>query len=106
METILIKQLTETETESIFTLRVSKKETFRKEMGTVTDYELLQSRIKDSGMTMTAIAKKSGICRPTLCNRLKGRGRFYDYEIEGLAKTLRLTNADRDRIFFAKKVGK
>lgn len=72
----------------------------------MTDYNLLRFKIKDSGMTMTAIANKSGICRPTLANRLKGRGRFYDYEIEGLAKALRLTNAERDKIFFAKEVSK
>ncbi|MDE7322401.1 MAG: hypothetical protein K2N73_06650 [Lachnospiraceae bacterium] len=33
------------------------------------DYQLLNERIKDSGMTMVAIAAKSGMLRETLYNR-------------------------------------
>nr|DAD90500.1 MAG TPA: Protein of unknown function (DUF739) [Myoviridae sp. ctiBE32] len=51
-------------------------------------------------MTKAAIARKSGMERPTLCNRLKGRGHFCDTEIMGLTKALRLTRAERDKIFF------
>ena len=38
--------------------------------------QLLNRKIAESGMTKAAIARKSGMERPTLCNRLKGRGHF------------------------------
>lgn len=62
--------------------------------------QLLNRKIAESGMTKAAIARKSGMERPTLCNRLKGRGHFCDTEIMGLTKALRLTRAERDKIFF------
>lgn len=62
--------------------------------------EQLQEKISDSGMTMVAIAQKSGISRETLYNKLKGQGEFKASEIVGLTKTLRLTTEDRDAIFF------
>ena len=61
--------------------------------------QMLNSKIAESGMTKAAIARKCGMKRPTLCNRLKGRGHFCDTEIMGLTKTLRLTRAERDKIF-------
>lgn len=54
--------------------------------------------MSDSGMTVTAIADKSGICRETLYNRMKN-GDFYASEISALTKTLRLTRKERDDIF-------
>lgn len=62
--------------------------------------ELLQEKISDSGMTMVSIAKKSGISRETLYNKLKGQGEFKASEIIGLTKALRLSTEDRDTIFF------
>ena len=62
--------------------------------------ELLKEEIDNSGMTMVSIATKSGIVRETLYNRLAGKGDFTATEIAGLSKTLRLTKAKRDRIFF------
>ena len=62
--------------------------------------ELLQEKISDSGMTMVAIAQKSGISRETLYNKLKGQGEFKASEIIGLTKALRLSTEDRDAIFF------
>lgn len=63
--------------------------------------ELLDKKIKESGMTMVSIAEKSGIVRETLYNRLCGKGEFTASEIIGLTKALKLTRAERDRIFFA-----
>lgn len=54
----------------------------------LTDFELLNEVIADSGMTMSAIASKSGILRETLYNRLKGVGEFTASEITGLSETL------------------
>lgn len=65
------------------------------------DFEMLRNRIEDSGMTVTSISKKSGILRETLYNRMKGRGEFTASEIVALARTLCLTNEERDKIFFA-----
>lgn len=63
--------------------------------------EMLKKHIQDSGMTMVAIAKKSGILRETLYNRLNGVGEFTAPEITGLSKCLRLTKRERDDIFLS-----
>ena len=65
----------------------------------VTDLERLKAVIDESGMTMKAIAEKSGIVRETLYNRLAGIGEFTAREIVGLTATLHLTNKQRDEIF-------
>ena len=70
----------------------------------MTDFELLREKIRDSGMTMVAIAKKSGILRETLYNRLNGVGDFTASEMMALSETLNLSNNERDEIFFARKV--
>lgn len=70
----------------------------------MTDFNLLKQKINESGMTMVAISEKSGILRETLYNRLKGIGDFTASEMMALSETLRLTNQDRDAIFFAPKV--
>ena len=49
--------------------------------------ELLEQKIKDSGMTMVSIARKSGILRETLYNKLRGYGEFKASEIIGLSRT-------------------
>ncbi len=70
----------------------------------MTDFNLLKQKISESGMTMVAIAEKTGILRETLYNRLKGIGDFTASEMMALSETLRLTNQERDAIFFATKV--
>ena len=70
----------------------------------MTDVELLLSKIKDSGMTMVAIAEKSGIDRATIYNRLKGRGEFTASEIVSLSNVLHLSRSERDDIFLSPKV--
>lgn len=70
----------------------------------MTDFDLLKEKIRDSGMTMVAISKKSGILRETLYNRLKGVGDFTAVEMMALSETLGLTNEEKEAIFFAKKV--
>lgn len=67
------------------------------------DLKLLKERIADSGMTIKAICKKSGILRETFYNRLKG-GEFTASEIVGLTKTLKLSRSDRDKIFLNEKL--
>ena len=70
----------------------------------MTNFELLNKKITDSGMTIVAIASKSGILRQTLYNKLDGNGEFKASEIIGLTKTLHLTKAERDKIFLNKIV--
>lgn len=66
----------------------------------MTDVVALKKCIDDSGMTVTAVAEKSGILRETLYNRMK-TGDFKLSEICALVQVLRLSNSERDRIFFA-----
>ncbi len=67
------------------------------------DFGLLNAKIKDSGMTIVAIAEKSGILRETLYNKLNGSVDFKASEILRLSNTLRLSPMDRDAIFFAEE---
>ena len=64
--------------------------------------ELLKEKISDSGITMVALSRKSGIVRETLYNRLAGVGEFTASEIVGLSDALKLTKAEREVIFFDK----
>lgn len=63
------------------------------------DIQKLKSEILQSGITMTALAKKSNVSRITLYNRLRGIGEFTASEIKGLSDALHLTNDVRDDIF-------
>lgn len=68
----------------------------------MTNVELLLKKIEDSGMTVKAVAEKSGILRETFYNRLKNPD-FKASEIVALTETLRLSKKDRDSIFFSEK---
>ncbi len=70
----------------------------------MTDMEKLKEVIEKSGMTMKAIAEKSGIIRETLYNRLAGKGEFTASEIVGLTHALHLDNEQRDVIFLQSKL--
>ncbi len=65
------------------------------------DILLLKKKIKESGMTIKAIAEKSGILRETFYNRLKGNGEFTASEIVALTEVLNLSASDRDQIFLS-----
>ena len=68
------------------------------------DIVMLRKRMDESGMTVKAIAEKSGMLRETLYNRLKGTGEFTASEIVSLWNILHLTVSERDAIFFGEKV--
>ena len=70
----------------------------------MTDLALLEKTIKESGMTITAIAEKIGITRVTLYNRLNGIGEFTGPEIVKISEVLHLSKKERDKIFLTKKV--
>lgn len=67
----------------------------------MTNINALKESIKESGIPMTVIARKSGMLRETLYNRLSGRGEFKASEIAALSSVLHLTKDERDDIFFA-----
>lgn len=69
----------------------------------MTDIDLLKEKIKDSGLKIIFIAEKTGILRETLYNRLNGKGEFTASEIVALSDVLRLSKADRDKIFLSPK---
>lgn len=68
------------------------------------DMELLKTKIKDSGMTITAISKKAGMLRATLYNRMNEKGEFTASEIVSLTRVLQLTKSERDDIFLNQKL--
>lgn len=70
------------------------------EGGAFMDYELLNEKIRNSGMTIVSIATKTGILRETLYNRLSGKTEFKASEILRISKVLNLSEVDRERIFF------
>jgi len=57
--------------------------------------------IKNSGITITALSKKSGIDRATLYNRFKSVGEFTASEIVSLSLALKLTRDERDYYFLS-----
>ena len=67
----------------------------------MTDVQALKECIDDSGIPVAEVARRAGILRETLYNRLQGKGEFKASEIVALTNVLRMTKAQRDRIFFA-----
>jgi len=65
------------------------------------DIQALRASITESGIPMAEVARRSGILRETLYNRLAGRGDFKASEIKALSETLHLSREQRDDIFFA-----
>lgn len=65
------------------------------------DIGALKEKMTESGMTVVNIAKKSGILRETLYNRLNGRGEFTASEIVKLSEVLHLTKTERENIFLS-----
>lgn len=70
----------------------------------MTDTRLLSQVINDSGITITALAKKLGITRESFYKKMNNETEFKASEIISLQNILSLTNQIRDNIFFATKV--
>ena len=67
------------------------------------DLELLAKTVEDHGVTINWLCNKANIKRGTWYSRINGVGDFTAPEIEGIVAALRLTNKQRDEIFFAKR---
>lgn len=70
----------------------------------MTDTEALKRIIVSSGMSISFIARKLNITREGFYKKMNNETEFKASEISTLKDTLRLTNSQRDAIFFAKKV--
>ena len=60
----------------------------------------LRSAIDESGITITALAKKMGISRESLYNKIDRKTEFTASEIGIVSNALHLTSESRDAIFF------
>lgn len=65
---------------------------------------LLNSRIKESGLSKSFIASKMGINLNSLQNKITGKTAFRDPELMAAKKTLALSDSDFISIFFADDV--
>lgn len=70
----------------------------------MTNSQLLNEVITDSGLKITYIANKLGITREGFYKKLKNETEFKASEIVVMQKILNLSNSKRDKIFFAEKV--
>ena len=70
----------------------------------MTNAELLEQEISNSGMKISAIADKLGISREGFYKKLRNETEFKASEIVLMQNILNLSNEIRDAIFFAKKV--
>ena len=70
----------------------------------MTDSALLNDVIRQSGITITAIAKKLGITREGFYKKFNNETEFKASEIVSMQKILNLSNEKRDKIFFACEV--
>lgn len=70
----------------------------------MTDSKKLGDEITESGITITAIARKIGITREGFYKKLNNETEFKASEIIALQKILNLSNEKRDEIFFATNV--
>lgn len=70
----------------------------------LTNTEVLSEEITNSGITITAIAKKLGITREGFYKKLNNETEFKASEISAMQRILNLSNKKRDDIFFAKEV--
>lgn len=68
----------------------------------MTDSSMLNNVISESGITITAIARKLGITREGFYKKLNNETEFKASEIKSMQDILNLSNRKRDEIFFAK----
>lgn len=72
----------------------------------MTNVELLELKIKESGYKIAFIAKKCGLTYQGFLPKLKGTREFNQSEIAELKSLLNLTQEEAEEIFFAQKVDK
>ena len=70
------------------------------------DLECLCSKIEEIKIPITTIAEKMGISRQSLYLKMNGKRDFTTEQMTKLCDILRLTNDERNLIFFADRVDK
>lgn len=65
---------------------------------------MLSNEILDSGITITAVARKLCITREGFYKKLNNNTEFKASEIASIQNILGLSNKKRDKIFFANEV--
>jgi predicted transcriptional regulator len=70
------------------------------------DLKYLCSKVDEIKIPITTIAEKMGISRQTLYLKMNGKREFKTSEITNLCDILRLTNEEKERIFFTDAVDK
>lgn len=73
----------------------------------MTNTNLLETKIRDSGLRIGYICEQVGISYPGFQKKMRNEGKseFKPSEIVVLRELLRLTPEEVDQIFFAEKVG-
>ena len=70
-------------------------------MPNMTNRELLERVIQDSGLKKSHIAECLGVSRAGLSNLLRGRSEFRQSQMQKLCELLNLSEEQRTAIFFA-----
>jgi len=70
----------------------------------LTNTDLLKEILSDSGYKLAYVANKLGITYQGFLNKINNESEFKASEIQTLKELLNLTNKERDKIFFTKKV--
>lgn len=70
----------------------------------MTDFKRLNELIKNSDYPINVIASKMGITTQALHNKRIGKREFSIHEMLTLCEVLNISNSEREKIFFAKKV--
>ncbi len=70
----------------------------------MTNTDLLKEILSDSGYKLAYVADKLGITYQGFLNKINNESEFKASEIQTLKELLNLTNKERDKIFFTKKV--
>ena len=80
------------------------KNHIRKGVESLTNTDLLKRKIDESGYKMQFIAEYIGVSYQALYNKIGNKTEFLASEIMKLSELLKLTDEERNEIFFAENV--
>ena len=66
----------------------------------MTNAEMFRKKVEERGVSYSFLADKMGISRASLYNKLDNKSEFKASEIAVATTVLRLSNKERDQIFF------
>ena len=62
---------------------------------------LLKAKLLEKGVSIIELCNNLGICEATFYRKMARNGDFSRFEIKKITETLRISDDERDRIFFA-----